>query len=316
MNNADNVTAGELLNILCPMLTQFSAVAREGQITKAASALEVPQPTVTRHLARLENVLGVRLCKRVQGGIELTPAGDRLVEPVERALALLAEAIDGLDSCSVLQQISVGFLHTLGEEMVPSLLRRFGEQHPDYKFSLIEASADQLLHRLTEGHVELCLTSPLPVETGVNVARLGVQQLVLAVPAHHELARETRIPLAAAASDDFVSLEPQNYMRQMSDNLCRVAGFEPRITFEAAGISTLRGLVAAGLGVAIVPLAPSPIAGLVEISLTDPDAYREIGLAWQARTGIRRAAIVFRDFVTQQFGDGARQYGISLEGFA
>jgi DNA-binding transcriptional LysR family regulator len=312
MNNADNVTAGELLNILCPMLTQFAAVAREGQITKAATALDVPQPTVTRHLARLENVLGVRLCKRVPSGMELTPAGERLREPVDQALAMLAEAIDGLDSCRVLQRISVGFLHTLGEELVPSLLRQFAEEHPDCQFSLVETSADQLLHRLTEGQVELCLTSPLPVESGVSVTRLGVQQLVLAVPAHHELAAQTAIPLAAAASDDFMSLEPQNYMRQMADNLCRVAGFEPRITFEAAGISTLRGLVAAGLGVAIVPLAPAPIAGMAEVPLTDAGAYREIGLAWRARTSISRAAVVFRDFLTQQFDGGAPlRYGIS-----
>jgi DNA-binding transcriptional LysR family regulator len=323
MNNAGNVTADKLLNVLCPMFTQFAAVARERQITKAASALDVPQPTVTRHVARLENVLGVRLCKRVQGGIALTPEGDSLVEPVEQALALLAQAIDGLDSGSVLQRISLGFLHTLGEEMVPSLLRRFGEEHPEYKFSLVEASADQLLDRLTEGHVELCLTSPLPVDPDIAVIRLGVQQLVLAVPAQHDLARETEIPLAAAASDDFVALEPHNYMRQMSDNLCRLAGFEPRITFEAAGISTLRGLVAAGLGVAIVPMAPSPVAGLIEVRVSDSDAFREIGLAWRARTGIRQAAIVFRDFVTRQFDNVAARgcdagtilrYGISLGG--
>jgi DNA-binding transcriptional LysR family regulator len=109
MNNAENVTADALLNILCPMFTQFAAVARERQITKAASALDVPQPTVTRHLARLENVLGVRLCKRVQGGIALTPEGERLVDPVEEALGLLAQAIDRLDSSNVLQRISFGF---------------------------------------------------------------------------------------------------------------------------------------------------------------------------------------------------------------
>jgi DNA-binding transcriptional LysR family regulator len=185
--------------------------------------------------------------------------------------------------------------------MVPSLLRRFATEHPQFKFSLVEASADQLLNRLTAGNIELCLTSPLPVNPDVDVVRLGVQQLVLAVPPQHDLARETEIPLAAAASDDFVGLEPHNYMRQMSDNLCRVAGFEPRITFEAAGISTLRGLVAAGLGVAIVPVAPSPVPGLIELPLCDSDAYREIGLAWRARTGLRQRAIVFRDFVTRRF---------------
>src|SRR5690349_3197577 len=140
MNNLHKATAAEILNILCPMLTQFAAVAREGQITKAASALDVPQPTITRHLARLESVLGVRLYKRVQGGMSLTAAGDRLVAPVEQALGLLGEAIDGLDSGIVSQRISFGFLHMLGVVLVQSFVSRFGSEHPEYSFSVVEAS--------------------------------------------------------------------------------------------------------------------------------------------------------------------------------
>jgi DNA-binding transcriptional LysR family regulator len=75
------------------------------------------------------------------------------------------------------------------------------------------------------------------------------------------------------------------------NNADNVTADEPRITFEAAGISTLRGLVAAGLGVAIVPVAPSPVPGLIELLVSDSDAYREIGLGWRARTGLRQAAI-------------------------
>jgi DNA-binding transcriptional LysR family regulator len=295
-NSSDNV-----LNALCPMFVQFAAVAREGQVTRAAAALGVPQPTVTRHLARLENVLGVRLYTRVQGGMVLTADGEKLVKPVQQALGVLAAAIDDVQADVARQQVRLGFLHTLGEQTVPLLLCRFSEQSPRIKFSLVQDSADQLLRRLHDGQVELCLTSPLPAQSSVEVARLGLQRLVLAVPAHHVLARETDAPLAAAASDDFVTLKPGNYLRQMADDLCRAAGFEPRTVFEATGVSTMRGLVAAGLGVAIVPAAPAPIAGLVEVPLTDAGAHREVGLAWLAGVDLAEPARQFQRFVVDQF---------------
>ncbi|MFI5613421.1 LysR family transcriptional regulator [Amycolatopsis sp. NPDC051903] len=283
------------------MFVQFAAVAREGQVTKAAAALGVPQPTVTRHLARLENVLGVRLYTRAQGGMTLTTDGEQLVKPVQQALGVLATAIDDLQARAAREQVRLGFLHTLGEQAVPLLLRRFARQAPLIKFAMVQDSADQLLRRLREGQLELCLTSPLPAQPDVEVARLGQQRLVLAVPASHVLAGEPEVPLAAAASDDFVTLGAGNHMRQMADNLCRAAGFEPRVAFETAGISTVRGLVAAGLGVAIVPAAPAPVAGLVEVPLTDAGAYREVGLVWRVDVELAGPARRFRSFAVDEF---------------
>jgi DNA-binding transcriptional LysR family regulator len=295
----------KVLNALCPMLVQFAAVAREGQITRAAAELGVPQPTVTRHLARLESVLGVRLFTRGPGGITLTPDGESLLEPVEQALDLLLSGVSSLSTAGPGEpRISLAFLHTLGEETVPSLLRRFGEAAPHATFSLVQDSAVGLLQRLADGEADLCLTSPLPDVPDLSVVRLGVQRLVLAVPKHHDLAREPEIALAAAASEDFVTLEPDNQMRKMADALCQAVGFEPRITFEASGVSTLRGLVAASLGVAIVPAAPSPAAGVTEVPLTDEGAYREIGLAWRRNASPPALADEFRRFVIDRFGSG------------
>ncbi|MEV0067825.1 MULTISPECIES: LysR family transcriptional regulator [unclassified Amycolatopsis] len=301
MNELPDSNPDAVLNTLCPMFVQFAAVAREGQVTKAAAALGVPQPTVTRHLARLENVLGVRLYTRAQGGMTLTADGEQFVKPVQQALAVLTTAIDDLQVRTAHERLRLGFLHTLGEQAVPLLLRRFAEGAPQIKFSLVQDSADQLLRLLREDQVELCLTSPLPALPDIEVARLGQQRLVLAVPATHVLAGESEVPLAAAASDDFVTLGVGNYMRQMAADLCRAAGFEPRIAFEAAGISTLRGLVAAGLGVAIVPAAPAPVPGLVEVPLTDAGAYREVGLAWRVDVELTEPAQRFRSFAVDEF---------------
>lgn len=305
--NQPNASPDTVLNALCPMFVQFAAVAREGQVTKAAAVLGVPQPSITRHLARLESVLGVRLYARGRDGMALTAEGEKLVPSVQQALEVLTAAIVGLQAGTARPRVTLAFLHTLGEHAVPVVLRRFGEHSPQVKFSLVQDSADQLLRRLRDGQVELCLTSPLPTQPDIEVVRLGLQRLVLAVPAGHYLAQESDTALAAAASDDFVALKPGNYTRLMADELCRTAGFEPRVAVEAAGISTVRGLVAAGLGVAIVPAAPAAITGLAEIPLTDAGAYREVGLAWRAGVELAEPARQFRRFAIEQFANALNE---------
>jgi DNA-binding transcriptional LysR family regulator len=104
----------------------------------------------------------------------------------------------------------------------------------------------------------LCLTSPLPDEAGLVVRRLDEQRLRLVVPAGHRLAHRRRIRLAEAAADVFVTLEPGFGLRRITDALCAEAGFTPRVAFEGEEAETLRGLVAAGLGVALLPPRPSP----------------------------------------------------------
>lgn len=299
MNRRDT-ELNALLNALSPMFVQFAEVARVGQVTRAAARLDVPQPSVTRHLARLENVLGVRLFSRTPRGLELTAAGRSLVDPVERALAALAEGIAGIDRGSAEAPVSLGFLHTLGELVVPDLLRNFKQARPEARFALSQDSADRLLTSLTEGAIDLCLTSPAPDVAGVRSQSLGTQRLVLAVREGHDLATLESTALAAAASDDFVTLGENNHLRLLTDGLCRAVGFEPRVVFEASGVSTLRGLVAVGMGVAIVPPAPAPIAGLVEVPLVDEGAYREIALAWRADSCLSRAAQEFRAYVESQ----------------
>lgn len=296
MNHRD-AESNALLNVLSPMFVQFAEVARVGQVTRAAARLGVPQPSVTRHVARLENVLGVRLFSRTPRGLELTEAGRGLVDPVERALTALAEGIAGIDRGTATAPVSLGFLHTLGELVVPDLLRNFKEMFPEAKFALRQDSADRLLTSLAEGTIDLCLTSPAPDRADVQSRRLGTQRLVLAVPEGHDLADLESTALEAAASDDFVTLGENNHLRLLVESLCRAVGFEPRVVFEASGVSTLRGLVAVGMGVSVVPPAPAPIAGLVEVPLVDEGAYREIALAWRTNSPLARVAQDFRAYV-------------------
>ncbi|GAA1954967.1 LysR family transcriptional regulator [Kitasatospora viridis] len=316
--------------LLAPRLAQFAAVARLEHVTRAAEELGVPQPTLSRAIARLEGELGVALLDRQGRSVRLTRAGRLLLGSVERALveldrgtrAVLAEVDPAAG------RVAFGFLHTLGTDAVPALLREFRVDHPQARFQLAQDYVAAMLDRLRSGELDLCLVSPLPQVPDLTVHQLDEQELYLAVPADHRLARRVgavagggggsvagggggggdggggrrRLRLAEAAQEPFVAVEPGYGLRTLTDDFCAQAGFAPRIAFEGEEVETLRGLVAAGLGVALLPRGLMPRPGVVDLAVTAPRTRRAIGLAWLAGRRLPTPAEAFRDFVLARRG--------------
>jgi DNA-binding transcriptional LysR family regulator len=168
----------------------------------------------------------------------------------------------------------------MGAETVPGLIHAFRADHPRVRFSLVQNYGEAMLERLRAGELDLCLTSPVPDAPDLVARRLDEQKLRLVVPAGHPLAARRRVRLAEAADESFVTLEPGYGLRRITDDLCREAGFKPRVAFEGEEAETLRGLVAAGLGVALLPPPAVPRPGVAELTVTAPRAAREIGVAW------------------------------------
>jgi DNA-binding transcriptional LysR family regulator len=133
--------------------------------------------------------------------------------------------------------------------------------------------------------------------------------LRLALPRDHELAGQPRLRLAEVSDEPFVSLRPTSALRRLTDSLCDQAGFVPDVVFEGDDLSTVRGFVAAGLGVAIVP---APRAGSPEAAsgpvlyreIVDPGAVREITLTWSAERRLLPAADLFRRHVMRRASAG------------
>lgn len=290
--------------ILAPRLAQFAAVARLEHITRAAEELGMPQPTLSRAIARLEAELGVALLARQGRAVRLTRAGRLLLDAVERALAELdrgaAAMLAETDPAS--GRVAFGFLHTMGTDAVPALLRGFRADHPGVRFQLVQDYVAAMLERLRAGELDLCLVSPIPSEPELTARQLDEQQLYLAVPADHRLAGRRRIRLAEAAEEPFVAVEYGYGLRTITDEFCAQAGFTPRIAFEGEDTETLRGLVAAGLGVALLPPGLVPRPGVVELAVTAPRTRRAIGLAWVTGRPLPPPAEAFRDFVLARRG--------------
>ncbi|CAM5689159.1 Transcriptional regulator OS=Streptomyces antimycoticus OX=68175 GN=SSPO_058570 PE=3 SV=1 [Streptomyces antimycoticus] len=163
---------------------------------------------------------------------------------------------------------------------MPGLIRSFRWTVPGARFRLVQNHGEAMIERMRAGGLDLCLTSPVPDAPDLVARRLDEQRLRLVVPDDHRLAGRRRVRLAEAASELFVTLEPGYGLRRITDALCAEAGFTPRIAFEGEEAETLRGLVAAGLGVALLPPPAVPRPGVAELTVTAPRAVREIGLAW------------------------------------
>ncbi|WP_060722170.1 LysR family transcriptional regulator [Pseudonocardia sp. EC080625-04] len=294
---------------LAPALHRFVAVAQDGHLTRAAERIGVPQPTVSRAIARLEDELGVALFRRVGRGLRLTPAGRTLLPRAEAALAELTAAAAELagDADPRTGRVAFAFLGTLGTEVVPRILRGFREAHPGVRIELVQSRHAVLLDRVREGTVDLALTSPLPDEPGLTSTGLAEEELRLVVPAGHRLSRRVDVDLAEVADEPFLLFARGYGLHGTVEAWCEEAGFRPRRAFEGGETATLRGLAGAGLGVALLPRGPDA-PGVVQLPVRSPRTVRTLGMVHAA--GDRPTAPVrdLRAFVAEH-GPGLLAHG-------
>jgi LysR family transcriptional regulator, transcription activator of glutamate synthase operon len=287
---------------LAPKLALLRAVAEEGNLTRAAATVGLQQPTASRWLAALSAELGTPVVVPDGRGIRLSRAGASLAAAAGRALSELAAGVrQATDEADPERgQVVLAFLSTLGEHRVPGLLRVFRVEHPHVRFTLLQGSHAELLDHVRSGRADLAFTSPLPGAGEFAGVTLEEQPLVVTVPAGHRLAGRVWVRMAELADEAIVGTKEASGLRAVTDELAQAAGFTPTMAFEGEEVDTLRGLVAAGLGVAVLPVAePAPPQGVVEIPLR-PRAVRRIGLIWASDRPMAPAALAFRDFVGSQ----------------
>ncbi|SDZ17775.1 transcriptional regulator [Micromonospora pattaloongensis] len=291
---------------LAPRLALLAALVEERNLTRAAQRLGVPQPTASRWLVGLGDELGTPVAVRSGRALQLTRAGEHLAASASAALAALRGGCQRVIEEADPERGHVGlvFLHTMGERRVPELLRAFRRKHPAVRFTLSQGAHEELLRRLRAGQADLALTSPLPAAPEFAHAVLDQQPIVANLPADHSLAHRGRIRVAELADAQFVGMKPGYGLRQITDELCRSAGFEPELAFEGEEVDTVRGVVAAGLGVALLPVAERPLPpGVVEVPIT-PRACRQIALVWLADRPAAPAVSAFRDYVLRTASPG------------
>ena len=304
------------------VLRWFQLVAGGMTVTEVSELEMVTQSGVSRALARLEAQAGTPLLERSGRTLRLTRTGEVFKPHVDR---LLAELRDGLDAVAQFVSpetgtVAVAFQQSLGSWLVPDLLGSFRAAHPGVGFRLTHARDELHGLPLDGGATDLEIgtrrfrtgaEATRPGDLAVRTQRIGNEPLRLALPAAHPLAARPGkgIRLADVAAESFIGLRPTSALRQLGDDLCAAAGFRPKVVFEGDDLSNVQGLVAAGLGVAIVP-APrvgSPVAGpgpVVYLPILDEGAERDIYLTWPADKPLLPAPELFRRHVIDTVGAG------------
>jgi LysR family transcriptional regulator, transcription activator of glutamate synthase operon len=199
--------------------------------------------------------------------------------------------------------ISLGFLHSFGVEMVPRLIKEYRRKHSKVQFSLlVQRSGEMLMKELVAGSIDLCLSVPgMFQQKGIRWKHLLDEELIIALSQTHRLATRRTLNMRQLSSEPFLALSPEHTMRIIFDKVCSNASFLPKIAFEGMDIATLRGLIAAGLGVALLPPAPARFAGIVEIKLSQARPVRPLGLGWVEDRYLPPCAVEFRKFVVSKF---------------
>ena len=238
-------------------LRSLCAIADHGSLTAAADALTFTQPAVSQHLAALEAEVGAPLVTRSRGGAELTDAGRLLVEHARAALARLELAEVQVSELVALEQRRVrlaGHSSSL-TRLVPLAVADVRRRLPDAAVTIREAGPPGALAALRRGDVDLAVMfRRAGSEPAADIdERLVLEEAMYAVlPRAHPLAGGSDVELAGLRDDDWVQ-GPSSTSPGLIRELCRAAGFEPRIAFESDDPLATRGIVAAGLAVSLVP---------------------------------------------------------------
>jgi LysR family transcriptional activator of glutamate synthase operon len=292
------------MNVDTDALRWFQQVAEGTTVTEVSGLGAVTQSGVSRALRRLEAQLGTPLLRRSGRTLRLTHAGAVFKRHAD---ALLHQLDDGIAAVSQLIEpetgtVALAFQQSLGTWLVPDLVRTFRAAHPGVRFQLTQVRDELHSAALDGGQADLEIGTRRPRDPSVHARRVALEPLRMALPRDHQLASQPRIHLAEASGEPFVSLRPASALRKLTDDLCEQAGFRPAVVFEGDDLSTVRGFVAAGLGVAIVPApragSPESAAGPVLYrEILDTGAVREICLRWSAERRLLPAAELFRQHV-------------------
>lgn len=241
-------------------LRYFIAVAEEGHITRAAERLGMQQPPLSQQIRALETELGVQLLRRKPRGVELTDAGRALLEDARAILAHVDHAFAATRRTARGEQgrIAVGFTSSAPfHPFVPRVIRAFRETYPLVALTLDESGTTELIDDLLHERVDAAfIRTPVADPIGITINPLLEEAMLVALPGTHPLAdTEAALPLVALAGETFIV-----YRRRSGPGLydaifaaCHAAGFSPMIGQEAPRIVSTLNLVAAGLGIAIVP---------------------------------------------------------------
>jgi DNA-binding transcriptional LysR family regulator len=252
-------------------------VAYRGSLSSAAEALSYSQSAVSQQIAALEAETGMTLLERHARGVSLTAAGQTLVGHAEGILARLDTAEAALSAIAGLRggRLRMASFPTAGSTLMPLAIANFRSSYPEVELTLAEGEPQEIVPRLRAGELDLALLfefddeEPLPAD--MTRSPLLEDPMYLALPREHRLAKKGKLRLEELQREAWVQTSSASPCARHVVRCCHAAGFEPSVSFESDDYQTVQGLVAAGVGVALIPeLALSVVREDIAIRALSP----------------------------------------------
>jgi DNA-binding transcriptional LysR family regulator len=278
-------------------LRVLHAVAVTGSVRSAAASLHVTSSAASQQLARLESEIGQPLLERRGRGVRLTDAARLLVEHTTRLLAQLeqAEAELAAHSGAVAGRLTVAAFATAARGLCPAALRSLRDRHPELQARLVELEPDAAIPALARGDVDVAIVqdwtdAPLSLPAGLTRRHLLDDPFDVAVPADHPIPGTEPVALTELADEEWISWSDGQICHDWLVDTFRAHGLDTRIAHTASEHSTQLALVAAGLGVAVVPrLGRGPALPGVRFLTLVPRPRRRIAVLWRVAAARRPA---------------------------
>jgi DNA-binding transcriptional LysR family regulator len=269
-------------------LGYFVAVAEELSFTRAAQRLHMAQPPLSQQIALLEREIGTPLFDRSRRSIRLTAAGAALLPEARRLLGDLDETVRmvrGIGEGTV-GRLAVGFVPSAINGVLPDLLRRFRAAHPAVELGLREMTPDALLRAVQERRLDVGVLYPPVGEPDLAQRHLASEELLLALPEGHPAGAAGAVALADVADEPFVLPARHDVpgLHAAITALFAEAGIAPRVAQRGVWlVQTVLGLVAAGIGLAVVPSSAATLRrqGVVLRSLDEGNHHVELAVIWR-----------------------------------
>lgn len=286
-------------------LKYLVALADHRHFGRAAQASFVSQPTLSTQIRKLEDELGVSLVERAPRRVMLTPIGREIAD---RARGIIAE-VEAMTELARRSRdpeagsVRLGLFPTLGPYLLPHVLPRIRERFPRLELLLVEEKTDTILQRLRDGRLDAGILA-LPVhDEQLRVEPLFDEPFVLAAPKAHPIAAHAALQADDLHDADLLLLEEGHCLRDQALDVCRLAGAGEREGFRATSLETLRQMVAAGVGLTLLPMLavqpPVPVSPDIALLPFAGDApHRRIAMVWRRSSAmggfLERLAAEFR----------------------
>jgi DNA-binding transcriptional LysR family regulator len=268
-------------------LRYFIAVAEVLHFSRAAERLSIAQPPLSQQIKNLEGEVGATLLRRTRRHVELTEAGRIFLDEARRAVAQAEQAVASARRAArgEIGRIVLGFVGSATYTVLPRVLRSFRNRYPAVEVALRELTTAQQIDALSAGEIDLGIVRRPPARLNLVSRVLVDEHFVAALSRRHPAARGRSVHVATLAEDPFI-LFPRPLATSLHDavvSACQRAGFSPKVVQETTQIPVMISLVAAGLGVAIVPSCAQALKwnNVVYKPLEEPRPRTNIAIVWR-----------------------------------